>query len=109
MIRERGVQTVTGGLQLSGRRAKPFAFRLVAVFVALSFVSSCSTSKDGKPSGQTVVVRAPNSCQVAGCVGEGVDTAAGAYTVTSEDLLFPSGVFGLELVRSYRSDRTASG
>lgn len=109
MIRERGVQTVTGGLQLSGRRAKPFAFRLVAVFVALSFVSSCSTLKDGKPSGQTVVVRAPNSCQLAGCVGEGIDTAAGAYTVASEDLLFPSGVFGLELVRSYRSDRTASG
>jgi len=48
-------------------------------------------------------------CDLVGCVGDGVDTSVGAYTFQDADLLFPSGLFGLEMARVYRSDRTEAG
>ncbi|MDO8389443.1 MAG: DUF6531 domain-containing protein [Actinomycetota bacterium] len=54
-------------------------------------------------------VLAPQGCEIVGCAGEGIDTSTGAYTVQESDLAFPSGVYGVEFKRSYRSDRTTSG
>ena len=62
----------------------------------------------GEPS-LTVVINAPASCDVVGCVGDGVDSASGAFRVEVEDLLFPSGLFGVELRRTYRSDAQTIG
>jgi YD repeat-containing protein len=56
-----------------------------------------------------VTINSPASCAMAGCVGEGIDTSAGAYRSEMEDLLFPPGLFGIELVRAYRSDSETVG
>jgi len=48
-------------------------------------------------------------CDLVGCVGDGIDTSAGVYSFQDADLLFPSGLFGLEMTRMYRSDRTEAG
>lgn len=111
MNRERAGLSPRPGLD-GGRRSWTRGRRLqrVGVLLVLAFGASCSSSDGGHDSARPgVTVLAPNSCDLVGCVGEGVDTAAGAYTMSSEDLLFPRGVFGLNLVRSYRSDRPAIG
>ena len=99
----------------SGIRRKPGVApwrRAVAVLVGIATIGGCTSSHDGAaiPGAiPTVEVITPGSCDSVGCVGEGIDTSTGAFTTTVEDLLFPVGLFGLELLRTYRSDRTDVG
>lgn len=94
-----------GTCRVNRRRGRPRALVGIALALAL-LASSCSSSTDGTKTPQpVVVVVSPQSCAVVGCVGEGIDTTAAAYTVSSQDLMFPAGVFGLGLSRTYRSDR----
>ncbi|MEN9506217.1 MAG: hypothetical protein RI958_2143, partial [Actinomycetota bacterium] len=73
-------------------------------------VAGCSVfGGDGPAVASEVRVVSPLSCEVSGCVGEGIDTATGAYTTQVEDLVYPAGVYGVELARSYRSDRATNG
>ena len=51
-----------------------------------------------------VEIVSPASCETAGCVAEGIDTSSGGYRTDSTDLLFPPGLFGVEMQRSYFSD-----
>jgi YD repeat-containing protein len=86
--------------------------RAVAVLVGIATIGGCTSSDDGARipgTIATVEVIAPGSCDSVGCVGEGIDTSTGAYTSTVEDLVFPVGLYGLELLRTYRSDRTEAG
>ena len=89
----------------------PIRNRVAACLVALGLVaSSCSSSSPRIPLPEfDIQVTTPLTCDLVGCVGEGIDTTSGAYTSDVEDLLFPSGVFGIEAVRHYRSDRATVG
>lgn len=97
--------------------------RVVPWVVAGCFASSCTSSgpsggvgalvppsdSTGPSGSSALTVVSPASCDVVGCVGEGIDTSRGAYTIDVEDLHFPPGLFGIELVRHYRSDRSETG
>jgi len=93
------------------RRRRP----LVALAVGLAVVviaTTCGGSDRRTGPEQTiskVVVEAPLPCAVSGCVGDGVDTASGAFRTEAEDILFPAGLFGVTLARTYRSDRPDVG
>lgn len=82
----------------------------ISVLVVLSVLVGCTSSGDGGSApGTAINVVAPASCSTSGCVGEGVDTADGSYSVATADLLFPAGVYGIELERTYRSSRSDAG
>jgi YD repeat-containing protein len=86
----------------------------VAVAVTMALIMGACTSGRGSAErwsldSAEVTVNAPFSCVEVGCAGEGIDTAAGAFWSEAEDVLFPAGLFGIELVRAYRSDRQAVG
>lgn len=97
--------------------------RVAALVVAVGFVSSCTSSgpsgglgslvpppaSTGLSEASALTVIAPASCDLVGCVGEGIDTSSGAFTAQVEDLRFPPGLFGVELIRHYRSDRLETG
>jgi YD repeat-containing protein len=80
----------------------------VAGVVAASLLAGACTSGGSGPAGEIaaaqVTVVSPPSCAEVGCVGEGIDTSTGAFQLAIEDLLLAPGLFGIELVRNYRSD-----
>ncbi len=80
----------------------------LALVLAVSLVASACTSDD-ETGERDVEVRQPLGCDVAGCVGASVETSTGALVVDETDLSFPSGLFGVEIERSYRSDREQVG
>lgn len=93
-----------------GRRLARRVRQSVGLLLVAASIGGCTSSGDSSPAKQlAVTVLAPASCDISGCVGEGLDTASGAYTTTVEDLIYPGGLFGIELLRSYRSDRTTPG
>jgi YD repeat-containing protein len=84
--------------------------RAVIPAILLALVSqACSSSNFVNVVVADVAVIAPASCDVVGCVGEGVDTASGEFRLETEDVVLPPGVFGFELLRTYRSGNSASG
>ena len=92
------------------QRTSPIAAVTAVALIVVACTGDDTTDvRDGAEVGSGVAVRAPLGCEVVGCVGEGVETGTGALTTVSEDLFFPSGLFGIELVRSYRSDRLTAG
>ncbi|MCB0966077.1 MAG: RHS repeat protein [Ilumatobacter sp.] len=79
----------------------------VAGLVAMATVAAGCTSGDSDAAwsirSDSVTVDAPTSCAEVGCVGDGIDTSTGDYRIATSDVVFPPGVYGIELLRSYRS------
>lgn len=86
------------------RRARASVAGLVAASLVIGACTSGGSDPFGDVAAAQVTVLSPRPCAEVGCVGEGVDTATGAFQLEIEDLLLPPGLFGMELVRNYRSD-----
>ena len=86
------------------RRARASVVGLVAASLVVGACTSGGSGPFGEVAAARVTVLSPRPCGEVGCVGEGVDTATGAFQLEIEDLLLPPGLFGMELVRNYRSD-----
>jgi hypothetical protein len=98
-----GVRTTmsTDGAQ---RRARASVAGMVAASLVVGACTSGGSGQTGEVAAAQVTVVSPRPCTDVGCVGEGVDTATGSFQLAIEDLLLPPGLFGMELVRNYRSD-----
>ena len=85
----------------------------LAQFITMvMFTIACTSSGSGTPlddAGEGIEIDAPRSCDIAGCVGDGINTSDGAYQFSTADLLFPSGLFAVQLTRVYRSSRATVG
>lgn len=88
------------------RRPSRLGHLCVLAIAALTTQACTSSGGDAARSDTNIAVRAPMTCTVAGCVGEGINTATGSFLTETEDVVFPPGLFGVELLRVYRSDET---
>ena len=86
------------------RRARASVAGAVAASLLVGSCTSGGSGPAGEIAGAQVTVVSPRPCAEAGCVGDGVDTSTGALEFAIEDLLLAPGLFGIELVRNYRSD-----
>jgi YD repeat-containing protein len=97
-------------MRLDERSRLGFRRRVAIPAILLALVSqACSSSNFVNVIVADVAVIAPASCDVVGCVGEGIDTADGEYRLETEDVVLPPGLFGFELLRTYRSGNSAPG
>ena len=91
------------------RRARASVAGVVAASLVVGACTSGGSGQAGEVAAAQVTVVSPGPCTDVGCVGEGVDTATGSLQLEIEDLLLPPGLFGMELVRNYRSDAEHPG
>jgi YD repeat-containing protein len=84
--------------------------RVIVGVLVTSLLAGCTSDNhppsttDDEAAAETVTVTAPASCAEVGCAGEGIDTSTGSFRSDVTDLIFPPGLFGVEIARSYRSD-----
>jgi YD repeat-containing protein len=81
-------------------------------FLALVLLVGCTAGAETRPAQSSIpfeAVNPPPTCEAVGCAGATVDTLTGEYRVDEEDLIFPAGLFGVELNRSYRSGNDQIG
>jgi YD repeat-containing protein len=104
-----GVMSPTMSTEARWRQVRASVAGMVAASLLAGACTSGGSGTASEVAAAQVIVVSPPPCAEVGCVGEGVDTATGTFQLAAQDLLLARGLFGMELVRNYRSDAERLG